>query len=420
MALCLLVDDWVRGRGGRLTALIVDHGLRPESHAEARQVASWLAARNIPATILSWGGAKPDANIQANARRARYGLLTAWCRAAGVLHLFLAHHLDDQAETFLLRLGRGSGGAGLAAMAALAETPDVRFLRPLLATPREELRKFLETNGQPWIEDPANHDPSFARARVRAMRQTLEEGGIRADRTAAAATAMGDSRAVLDGIIGEFLAVSTTIHPAGYCLLDPTPWAGRDDEVGARALGRVLCSVGGAVFPPRRKRLMRLLDPVTSGCPFPGRTLAGCRVVMLKGKFLVCREAAAANQAVVLTIGRSALWDGRFVVTLGRRSRGSRRRYSIRRLGTDGWAEIVVHRPELRDVAIPFPARASLPALWDLDGVAEVPHLGFVRSGRDPGHQTGFSADFRPSQPLGAAPFVPAKGNPHANLRTLA
>jgi tRNA(Ile)-lysidine synthase len=103
MALVLLADRWARMQGGRAWGLTVDHGLRRDSADEARTVACWLGARAIPHEILPWEGAKPAGGIQEAAREARYGLLTAWCRSRGCLHLLAAHHREDQIETHLIR-----------------------------------------------------------------------------------------------------------------------------------------------------------------------------------------------------------------------------------------------------------------------------------------------------------------------------
>nr|WP_083901585.1 tRNA lysidine(34) synthetase TilS [Azospirillum sp. B4] len=103
LALTLLAHRWAQARGGRIQAFTVDHALRPESAAEAAQVARWLAARGIDHAILTWEGPKPATGLQAAARQARYALLAAACRERGILHLCLAHHREDQAETVALR-----------------------------------------------------------------------------------------------------------------------------------------------------------------------------------------------------------------------------------------------------------------------------------------------------------------------------
>ena len=132
--------------------------------AEARQTAAWLAARGITSRILAWEGPKPAAGIQAAARAARYALLEAACREAGLLHLLLAHHALDLAETTLIRAERGSGATGLAGMAAVRERPGLRLLRPLLGVMPDRLRATLRELGQPWLEDPSNRSPASAAA----------------------------------------------------------------------------------------------------------------------------------------------------------------------------------------------------------------------------------------------------------------
>ncbi len=245
MALGLLGDGWARARGGRVTALTVDHGLRPESGAEARRVKAWLGKRGIPQSVLRWtaageGGA-PGANLQALARAARYRLLAGWCRKRHVLHLVLAHHLEDQAETFLLRLGRGSGVHGLAAMAAVTGIEGVRLLRPLLTVPKARLRANLQRRGQAWIEDPSNEDPAFARVRLRALMPAFAGVGMDAQRLAQTANAMGRARRALEEAAVTLLAAAAEIYPAGYCLLRPDLFRAAPDEVALRPT-RWLCA----------------------------------------------------------------------------------------------------------------------------------------------------------------------------------
>src|SRR5712691_3859412 len=195
LALCLLAWDWARRLGGSLAALTVDHGLRAASAEEAAQVGDWLAARGIAHRILAWQPPARLRNMQAAARAARYALLTEWCRAAGCLHLLTAHHREDQAETLLLRLARGSGLDGLAGMAASREATSCRLLRPLLSVPRDRLAATLRAAGQSWIEDPTNRDATYARARLRHSADLLASEGLSAARLAATARHLGRARA---------------------------------------------------------------------------------------------------------------------------------------------------------------------------------------------------------------------------------
>ncbi|HEX9449192.1 MAG TPA: tRNA lysidine(34) synthetase TilS, partial [Dongiaceae bacterium] len=189
LALLLLLKTWIDARQGRLTALSVDHGLRPEAAAECRQVGALIAAINaghgqttsgraIAHEILTWQGAKPRHGVMAAARTARYRLLVAWCRAHDVLHLALGHHADDQAETVLMRQAHGSSTFGLAGMAGIRALGGVRLLRPLLSRRKTELTALVAAAGLAWIDDPSNASRRFERVRWR------QELGPEADITA--------------------------------------------------------------------------------------------------------------------------------------------------------------------------------------------------------------------------------------------
>ena len=408
MALCALADGWARDRGGRVAALVVDHRLRPESGDEALRVAGWLDALGVAHAPLAWTGPKPTSDVQAAARAARYRLMGDWCRGAGVIHLLLAHHRDDQAETLLLRLGRGSGLDGLASMASVVELPALRLLRPLLGMPPARLRATLEARGTPWLEDPSNRDPAFARTRIRALMPALAAEGLGAERLAGAARALGRARAIIESAVAGCLADAVEIAPAGYCRLDAALYASAPGEIARRALARVLMCVGGGVYAPRGDRLARLHDAFAQGRLGAGRTLGGCRLVPRRDGVLAVRETAAAKDEARLAGGGSVFWDGRFVVRAAAGSAG--RRYSVRRLGGDGWSGLAAADRSLRDTAIPGAARPSLPAVFDLDGIVAVPHLGYVRGGAFSGASPAFTAAFRPAQPLGRAGFAIVDG----------
>ena len=386
LALAFLADAWARLRGGVVTALTVDHRLRPESAAEARRVGRWLGARGIAHRILRWngGGPVPRRALQARARVARYRLLEAWCARHGVLHLLTAHHRDDQAETFLLRLGQGSGLMGLAAMAPVRELDAVRLLRPLLGMSRAGLEAVLVAEGQDWVRDPSNLDTAYARVRLRALLPELAAEGLDVPHMAGLAGRFAALRAALDGRMAARLAHAARPHPAGFVRLDRAVLAACASWEGERVLARVLGAVGGGGYPPRGERVERLYRDVTAG-GFRGRTLAGCRVLPTAGgsDLLVCREAAAAAPPVPAASGLNR-WDGRFALRLALARRGARG-LCIGALGRTGWAIIRRDAPEriatVAARAIPAPARASLPAVFDRRGLLAVPHLGYRRSG---------------------------------------
>lgn len=369
MALLLLAQEWAAARLGNVTALTVDHGLRPESATEAERVGAWAMSHRIPHRTLRWIGPKPTGDIEAAARAARYRLLEEWCAAAGVFHLVLAHHQDDQAETFLLRLARGSGLDGLAAMAAVTERPGCRLLRPLLAVPRANLVATLAARGQAWLEDPSNHNDKFARVRLRRSRAVLAREGLSAARLAATARRLARARQALELPLARLLACAAVPDPAGFIQFDPAALATASEEIGLRALGAVLMAVGGADYPPRLERLERLYREIVTGLT-RGRTLGGCRIVPRRGLLWICREGAALAAPVHARPGAKVNWDGRFSVAL---PADAPEGLILGALGTVNVNET--------SRGLPAVARIGIAALRDDRGIIAVPALGFRRDG---------------------------------------
>jgi tRNA(Ile)-lysidine synthase len=402
MALTLLAAQWASARKGRAIALTVDHGLRPESGPEARSVGRWLRARGIAHRILTWTGPKPRTGIQAAAREARYRLLRGWCRRHHVLHVLVAHTIEDQAETFLLRLERGSGVDGLAGMPAVTEGPQLRLLRPLLTVPKARLIATLRARHQEWIEDPSNRDESFARVRIRAMLSGPAATASGRRHISAAARAMGAARSANEQAVAECLTRAASPHPAGYIELDAGALSAAPPHVAARALTRCLMAVSGAQYAPRGEKLARLLGDVMGRNAFRARTLGGCRIVPHGGRIMICREWAKAESCAAPVAGEPVLWDRRFLVRL-KPKRGRAARCRLGPLGEKGWNEVVKYAPGLRHCGVPAAVRPSLPALFDRQGVFAVPHLGFARS------KTAAAAlamvTWQPANPLTGAGF---------------
>lgn len=375
LGLTLLADQWARSRGGRVTALTVDHGLRADSAAEAAQVGRWLAARGVDHQVLRWRGAKPGADIQAAARDARYALLEDWCAAHGVLHLLLAHHRDDQAETMVLRLARGSGVDGLSAMAAVSDRFSLRLLRPLLTVPRVRLAATLRALGQDWVEDPSNRDPRFSRARVRALLPGLAAEGLGAARLAATARRLGRARAALEQGVAEAAARWASFHPAGYVTVAAQAFAQMSDEVGLRLLTAVVRAVAGGVHPPREERVSALHGRLRTGLA-AAATLGGCRVAPLGARLLFVREVARMAPPVPLRAGEVASWDGRFRLAVAADAPSG---LCLGALGPTGWNRVAAELRPRRLPPLPAPVRCTLPALYDQQGLCAVPHLGYNR-----------------------------------------
>ena len=401
LALTVLLKTWCERRDGSLTALVVDHGLRPESAAEARAVARQAKGLGVASRLLSWRGRKPAANLQAEARTARRALLQDWCERAGVLHLALAHQRDDQAETLLLNLARGSGLDGLSGMAPLSESGAVRLLRPLLAVARAELEALLRARGLAWVEDPSNRDPRFARIRLRQAMPELAAGpGLTAERLAGTAESLARARAALETQTAALLARAVRLDPAGYLILAPEGLTAAPDEVGLRALARILTTIGGTAYPPRFERL-RGLHGRLRGDRFKGATLGGCRLSALRDGILVTREGRAVERLERLP--GAGLWDGRFHFRLARDAASDLRLGPLGRGVGEAWPEGL---KGARWRQVPAAARTALPAFRDPAGLVAVPQLDFFRDSA--ARRAIRDCRFAPRTALSAAGFTVA------------
>ncbi len=400
LALCLLARDWAREKGGSVTALIVDHRLRQGSGAEARTVRDGLAALGVAAEILTRPDAPPESALQAEARTARHALLEHWCGAKGVLHLLLAHHENDQAETVLIRLAHRSGPGGLAGMALVSESRQVRRLRPLLGIPRDRLRATLEASGTGWIEDPSNTDPAFERVRVRAALADALADGLTAARVAGSACDFGRRRIETEAATAALLARAVMLDPAGHAWLDPHAFRSASAETAEAGLARLLTTVSGAPYTPRSEKIARLCEMIVSGALGGGRTLHGCRLVPRKQGILAIRELRHVAGFFPLSPGETVLWDGRFLVET---SSDAPKGLAIGALGCVDW-RATDSAPPARDAdAIPRIARPVLPAVTRRGGLWHVPHLG-LQAGRSSGDNAP-SIRFAPRNPLTTAGF---------------
>jgi tRNA(Ile)-lysidine synthase len=266
----------------------VDHSLRAESLAEAEQVGHWAKALGLPHAILLWTGEKPRTGVQEKAREARYALLFAHARALGAEAVATAHHADDQWETLLIRLARGSGLAGLAGMARDQYFPQGRLLRPLLSLPKQALIDFCLAQGQDFFSDPSNNNPAYDRARWRAAAPALHALGLTPERLETLADRARKADEALDWAADALRQRTKTPQTHVYHLSEA---ADAPPAVLERFLSKALEQAAGAP-PLRLERLesfaRKLAAALKEGVVFHG-TLGGCAATLDERKMLALR-----------------------------------------------------------------------------------------------------------------------------------
>lgn len=366
LALLDVVDRWRRAPGRpRVIVLTVDHALSPGSADVAHAVIDVAAARGLPARLLRWEGAKPDRDIEASARRARYDLMIAAAHEVGATHILTAHHLEDQAETFLMRLSRGSGAFGLAAMRPMVERDGCALFRPFLAVPRARLAATTTMAGLSPHHDPMNDDPRFLRVRMRALMPRLASIGVTSAVLAAAAAARAVEADAIEAIVDRVITEAVLVDRHAVASLPVEALHAAEPSVRFRLLVRLLLAVGGGEHPPRAARVEALLDALVAGS---GRRTLGGAVVERRGETMrVLREAGRQGvPELVLTPGLRGVWDHRFTVSVARDAEPGLR---VAALGRARLTE------EARADGVPAAVRATLPGVFRGDALIAIPSL---------------------------------------------
>jgi tRNA(Ile)-lysidine synthase len=304
LALMWLVARWRRAlaRGPRLLVVTVDHGLRKEAAREAREVKRLARALELPHRTMRWTGTKPKTGLPAAAREARYRLLAQAARAAGASHVLTGHTRDDQAETLLMRLLRGSGIAGLSAMARISARDGTVLARPLLDVPKSQLVATLRRAGIAFADDPTNRDTAFTRPRLRALLPQLAAEGGDARNLARLAVRLARANAAVDVLADgaeRFLALrdrDRVPREPGVRSFEAAAFARLPEEVRLRLLMRAINAVGheGPAELGKVEVLLAALDSGMAGAgsgangrPRVKQTLAGALVSLSKGRILV-------------------------------------------------------------------------------------------------------------------------------------
>lgn len=249
-------------------ALTVDHGLRPESAAEAMQVGAWVSGwPGVSHHVLTWRGRKPTTAIQEQARAKRYALMAEYCTGNGIGRLYLAHHRNDQAETFVFRLAKGSGLDGLAAMTEelpCAADAGIILVRPLLMTAKEDLLAYCRAHKIPYVNDPGNANDRYARVRLRRVMPLLAEEGLSEKRLAMTARRLARARDALDHYTDRFFKNAAQVDK-GVVAFDIVKMTRVPEEIRLRAVRRALGILGADGYGPRLERLEDLLAGFFAG-----------------------------------------------------------------------------------------------------------------------------------------------------------
>jgi tRNA(Ile)-lysidine synthase len=286
MALLQTLSDWsVSNENLRIHAVIVDHRLRTNSTAEAHRVRDTIKTYmpHVVVSVQDWMHDGIESRLQEQARTARYDILTAYCKHHNIRYLFTAHHRDDQAETFLMRLAAGSGLDGLAGMAEYSSIPDgLNICRPFLTHEKKELEAHCVQHGIPYVQDPSNEKSVFARVRLRQAQDILAAEGLTGKRLSVTAARLGRARAALEHIAQEtyekhLMRTEQTGNATPHKIilnsrfLNDTP-----EDISLRVVMRAIRTLRTEeAYLPRMEKIEALHRDLCAPAPFRTRTLGG-------------------------------------------------------------------------------------------------------------------------------------------------
>jgi tRNA(Ile)-lysidine synthase len=309
-ALLVLAAAWRKRakRGPKLQAVTVDHGLRSEARREAAAVKALAKRLGVAHRTIRWTDEKPTTRLQESARLARYRLLSEAAGKAGATHVLTAHTLDDQSETVLFRMARGSGLTGLAGMARATPLGRQLLMRPFLDIPKARLVATLRAADVPFAEDPSNRDPRFTRARLRRIMPGLASEGLDPHCLARLARRIRRADMAIEAMVDAAANFSQNVFSQdarsdhGPIIFNASTFVVLPAEVALRLMGRALVLVGdeGPVELGKLETLMAELAAALGNAKAPRpfrRTLAGALVTVAGDGILVEQAPARRNRA---------------------------------------------------------------------------------------------------------------------------
>ena len=321
LALALMLKSECDDCGIRLIALTVNHKLRPSADAEAKYVAEIMQKHHIEHHILIWEGEKPLTGVEEAARLARYELIRKWCFEHNIKYLATAHHLRDQAETFLMRLERGSGLSGLCAMREISDYKGLKILRPLLHTNPQIMENYLKEKNIKWVHDESNDNDDFLRVKMRKFLPQLEQKtGIVLEKFDEAVTNLQSAESYIEEQVQKEISNKVTSYFDTVFSIKLTDFLALHNELKFRIMATLLKKD----YIPRADSILNLIAELQK-LPFSGATLGGKEIFLSYGKIWIVPELQAKRKS-------------------------SRKE----------WEDFVAKNPEYKDLKIPHKARIAI------------------------------------------------------------
>ena len=409
LCLAILAQEWANNRGGKITALIVDHGLRKNSGKECKETQNILKKRKIFSHCFKWKLSKiPKKGVQEKAREFRYNIFEDWCFKKNIVHLLVAHHFEDQKETFLMRLNDNSNIYGLACMPKILFKKKIRILRPLLDLKKREIIKYLKEKKINWIEDPTNVSSKYSRNRLRKILPKLEKKGLTDNKLKKILKRAQKERKKIENKLADWLNKYVDINSLGYALINfsSLKLLNKDDFI--FIFSRILNMISGSFYVPKSKYVYNFYKKIKSNETINHSNLGGCHIFFFKERLYVCREIFKKDRKQRINFQfNKIVWDNRFEIEQKKNKNFLLKKelgksVFIEQLQKDGWNEILLKNEKLKkEFMIPNKIILSLPAIKNKKSdVLYVPHLNYYSNVKSKKEFSNMNFLFKPDVAL--------------------
>ena len=409
LCLAILAQKWANIRGGKITALIVDHGLRKNSRKECKETQNILKKRKIFSHCFKWKLSKiPKKGVQEKAREFRYNIFEDWCFKKNTMHLLVAHHFEDQKETFLIRLNNNSNIYGLACMPKILFKKKIRILRPLLDFKKKEIIEYLKEKKVNWIEDPTNVSSKYSRNRLRKILPKLEKKGLTDNKLKKILKRAQRERKKIENKSTIWLMKNVEIDTLGYASINFGSLKLLNKDYFMFIFSKILNMISGSFYAPKSKYVYNFYKKVKSNETMNHTNLGGCHIFIFKKKLYVCREIFKRNRKQKINFQfNKIIWDNRFEIEHKKNKNFFLKKelgksVFIEQLQKNGWNEILLKNENLKKkIRIPNKIILSLPAIKNKkNDVLYVPHLKYYSNVKSKKEFSNMNFLFKPDMTL--------------------
>ena len=312
ICLTFLLNEFCKANNVDLIAITVDHKLRKESTEEAKSISKYMKKLGIKHIVLTWEHPDIKSNIQGKARKARYKILCDYCIEKDIKHLFVGHNYDDQAETVMLRILRGSGINGIAGIEACSKMYGTMIIRPLLNFKKSEILAFVKAKGLVWIEDKSNADAKFDRVKVRQLLQQFDNRLPK--RLNLLAENANRAKNFLNSYTDKIFKKHCLPGNLGHISIKYSDFFALDEEIKLRIINKIIKYIHNDpfIYPIRLNSLISLLKKLQYQSKF---TLGKCKIIVHKGTIYFYKEPKFIEPAKKLLKGDN-IWDKRYKINI--------------------------------------------------------------------------------------------------------